>query len=262
VLSLLRRANEGAHDPHAELLDEGRLSLLHGEFVTARARLASAEELVRSEPDESAHADAALYDAWIREEEGDVGGAARAALEFLRRRDLFRGNDPTVPIFFAPIAVRGGAVSRSDALAMPLVPRGASPEADPELAEMRVVLRLALASDPASAREVLSELAGRTPRLSGGGLDDEIGYQLARARELAGDLDGAIGAAEPVVRTCFWDGTRNLRAALILGRAREAKGDTAGACEAYARVLSRWGSAKPRSVTADAARARAVHCPR
>lgn len=45
-----------------------------------------------------------------------------------------------------------------------------------------------------------------------------------------------------------------VRAALLLGKALEANGDTRGACDAYAKILVRWGTAK-RSVTADEARA-------
>jgi serine/threonine-protein kinase len=45
-------------------------------------------------------------------------------------------------------------------------------------------------------------------------------------------------------------------AAMHLAEAREASGDGVGACEAYRTVLDRWGSAKPRSTTAEAARAR------
>jgi eukaryotic-like serine/threonine-protein kinase len=45
-------------------------------------------------------------------------------------------------------------------------------------------------------------------------------------------------------------------AALHLAEAREASGDDPGACEAYRAVLDRWGGAKPRSMTAEAARAR------
>jgi eukaryotic-like serine/threonine-protein kinase len=41
-----------------------------------------------------------------------------------------------------------------------------------------------------------------------------------------------------------------------LGEAREHAGDVAGARAAYEEVLRRWGKAKPRSVTADKARAR------
>ena len=47
-----------------------------------------------------------------------------------------------------------------------------------------------------------------------------------------------------------------MRAVRDLGVAREATGDRAGACEAWQRVLDRWGRATPRSVTAEDARAR------
>jgi hypothetical protein len=54
----------------------------------------------------------------------------------------------------------------------------------------------------------------------------------------------------------------HIHAALDLGRALEQTGDAPGACDAYQRVLARWGSAKPASTTADAARAaaRALSC--
>jgi serine/threonine-protein kinase len=56
----------------------------------------------------------------------------------------------------------------------------------------------------------------------------------------------------------------HVRAGLDLGRALEQSGDTAGACDAYGRVLARWGTAKPPSATATAARAasRALSCAR
>jgi serine/threonine-protein kinase len=42
---------------------------------------------------------------------------------------------------------------------------------------------------------------------------------------------------------------------LYLGMALDATGDRAGAARAYDEVLSRWGRAKPRSITAEKARA-------
>ena len=45
-------------------------------------------------------------------------------------------------------------------------------------------------------------------------------------------------------------------AARDLGRALERTGQREAACASYRRVLDRWGHAKPRSVTADDARAR------
>ncbi len=48
----------------------------------------------------------------------------------------------------------------------------------------------------------------------------------------------------------------SLRSALHLGQALEATQQPQKACAAYARILRLWGSARPRSVTADAARRR------
>ena len=54
----------------------------------------------------------------------------------------------------------------------------------------------------------------------------------------------------------------HVRAELLLGRTLEAAGEKQGACGAYAEVLKHWGEAKPKSVTADAARerSRALGC--
>ena len=47
-----------------------------------------------------------------------------------------------------------------------------------------------------------------------------------------------------------------MRCHLLLGQMLEQNSDRVGACAEYAAVLSRWGNAKPRSVTAEKARAR------
>jgi eukaryotic-like serine/threonine-protein kinase len=62
-----------------------------------------------------------------------------------------------------------------------------------------------------------------------------------------------LGACHPLV-----DPFAFVRAGLALGQELEAKGDKAGACGAYQKVLERWGQAKPRSVTAEKARQRAA----
>jgi hypothetical protein len=43
-------------------------------------------------------------------------------------------------------------------------------------------------------------------------------------------------------------------ARLMLGQALEAKGDKAGACEAYRYILDRWKNPRPRSITVEQAR--------
>lgn len=77
---------------------------------------------------------------------------------------------------------------------------------------------------------------------------------------LGGEIDEATRWLEGATRSCsaLSFPLEQTRAHLWLGRAREAGRDRAGACAAYRRVLDRWGRAKPRSVTAEEARARAV----
>ena len=47
-----------------------------------------------------------------------------------------------------------------------------------------------------------------------------------------------------------------MRAHYLLGLALEGSGDKAGAAKAYRFVVSQWGQARPRSVTAEKAKAR------
>src|SRR6185295_3195696 len=87
---------------------------------------------------------------------------------------------------------------------------------------------------------------------------------VGHTRFLAGRVDEALPLLDKGASSCQelelpW---AHARAQLWAGQAREAKGDLDGACRAYAGVLERWGNAKPRSITADEARARisALHC--
>jgi hypothetical protein len=74
---------------------------------------------------------------------------------------------------------------------------------------------------------------------------------------LAGQLDRAVAALGTRAHHCKFlsDSLDRIQATLLLGEALEQKSDAAGACEAYAGVLFRWGGAK-QSVSANEARAR------
>jgi hypothetical protein len=110
--------------------------------------------------------------------------------------------------------------------------------------------------DARSAVAVLASWGGTPPPfVPGTGLGGDIGRTYA----LAGDdatavirlrlAAGACNAIEqPIAQT---------RARYWLGRALEDAGDRPGACDAYRRVNERWGSARPRSITARDALARA-----
>jgi serine/threonine-protein kinase len=113
-----------------------------------------------------------------------------------------------------------------------------------------------------SADEAREALAAQPQGVRLPSLEGDIisaGY-LGQTYLLAGRLDDAIPMLRRAVASCpYPDGAIWFRlwAAEPLGEALEQKGDKDGACAAYAEVLSRWGNAKPRSVTADAARAHA-----
>jgi serine/threonine-protein kinase len=126
---------------------------------------------------------------------------------------------------------------------------------------------------PAEAREALSALPRSAP-VAGLAGHPFAGGVLGRAYWLAGDAE----RAEPLLRAATaWCGSAlplqplleadwriaRIRDFATLGELLEKKGDKGGACARYAAVLARWGKAKPRSVTADKARARskALGCP-
>jgi serine/threonine-protein kinase len=76
---------------------------------------------------------------------------------------------------------------------------------------------------------------------------------------LAGRVDDAIPLLRLAANSCdfVFDPIILIRAALWWGEALEAKGDTRGACDAYAMVLHHWEHATTRSITADEARTHA-----
>jgi serine/threonine-protein kinase len=81
---------------------------------------------------------------------------------------------------------------------------------------------------------------------------------VGRMYLLAGRTDDAITWLGQATQSCaaLQFPFEQTRAFLWLGQAKESKGDTKGACGAYRVVLDRWGHAKPKSVSADQARAR------
>jgi serine/threonine protein kinase/tetratricopeptide (TPR) repeat protein len=87
-----------------------------------------------------------------------------------------------------------------------------------------------------------------------------------RALLLTDQLDAAIAYLRRGAAACtaLEDPFLHTRTHLWLGQALERRGERSAACAAYGVILKRWGSAKPRSSTADEARkaARSLGCPR
>jgi eukaryotic-like serine/threonine-protein kinase len=193
-------------------------------------------------------------------ESDDVAEAERLATAFSSRADAWSSAEQGAGVDKAVWLLRAGAKNGTDfeserqARVSALLRSGVHPG----LAWTYAYAAVAETKDEAlAALSVLGQFAPLTSFLGPvrGIPDAEIGH----AYWLAGDADRAIVHLERAVRHCrvvSWP-YELARAGLELGRAREARGETALACAAYARVLRRWGDARPRSVTADAARARA-----
>jgi len=112
------------------------------------------------------------------------------------------------------------------------------------------------AATPQEAKEALDTLPRYSPLPPYEGI---IYYErvMGQVLLLAGRVDEAIPHLQRAQHACFTPDyvPSHQLSAELLGEALEANGDKDGACAAYGEVLVRWGNAKPRSVTADKARA-------
>jgi serine/threonine-protein kinase len=124
-------------------------------------------------------------------------------------------------------------------------------------------------AEPAASAQDAKEALDALPRYSPLPAYEGIIYNervMGQVLLLAGHVDEAIPHLQRAQHACFTPDyvPSHQLSAELLGEALESKGDKDGACAAYAEVLVRWGSAKPRSVTADKARAhtKALGCGR
>ena len=87
---------------------------------------------------------------------------------------------------------------------------------------------------------------------------DPADLQRRQERGVAGQHAEAVDWLEEATRSCkaLQFPILHTRAHLWLGQAYEALDRREDACRAYQVVLKRWGQAKPKSITADEARAR------
>jgi serine/threonine-protein kinase len=121
------------------------------------------------------------------------------------------------------------------------------------------------ASTPAEAKAALEAVPRFEPLPAT--WDDITGEEffVGNVYQLAGHTDEALPHLVRATHACdlLVNTFEHLHASFLLGQALESKHDIPGACKAYGVVLSHWGNAKPRSRTADAARARvkALSCP-
>ncbi|MFT3775760.1 MAG: protein kinase [Minicystis sp.] len=249
------------------------VDMFAGDFVSAEKGARAFEKLVSTSRRQDDHGAYALVLARILQEQGRDKDAAAVAIDFLDRRDAWEPNPGAEDIAMARdatpsllvIALQGGRLTRADYVAR----RAAMQKA--WAARVTPVARnfvwphfwARAAGDAEGAREAfaaLPEFPAPPPFRPETSVDEDLG----RAAFLAGRPDEAISWLDPFTKSCnaLKFPIAHTRAHLDLGRAREAKGDTKGACAAYQVVIDRWGKAKPKSITADLARDRmkALRC--
>jgi tetratricopeptide (TPR) repeat protein/predicted Ser/Thr protein kinase len=246
-------------------MDHLRLALITGDFAAARTLAEQYQASVEMRPHASFndHLRPAEVLLGIARETGDDAQAFRIALDFASRSDMWsKSTQGDVGIDSGRAverqAVRAGGLARSEFVAR----RTAwIAEERRNLAHPGLIWTYAFASSaetPEEANEalrVLPEFAPLTSVVHYVGIPDA---EVGRTYLLAGDVDQAIAYLTKAVATCvaFRHPFVHTRAQLELGEALERKGNNPGACGAYRKVVDRWGSAKPRSISAEKARAR------
>jgi serine/threonine-protein kinase len=241
--------------------------VLEGDFDAAGRDALEVERLEEKSTSLTAHAIPARLRVEILHETGRDAEAARVAQQYLARstawiadpraEDLALSHDAELAMRMA--MARGGLASGGELedarRAWVSRWRSALPARQQPFAWLFGYA--ATAETPEQARAALDALPefGALPRH----VPDVLGAAwLGRVHLLAGNLEEAVTWLKKAVLACFafdapFDHTR---AARDLGEALERRGDVAGACAAYGRVLSRWGEARPKSRSAEAARLR------
>ena len=250
-----------------EPVDLANVDILEGDFASAERRLHELEKLLAAEPGAQVHAESQTTLLRIAQETGSADRGRRIAESYLARKDAWspphRVDD--VSITLDPVPLMLGALAGADAMA----PAQLDAQRDAWLDARRAKtgsgylgdLWVAAWAMPATTHEQAIAALAALPQL--GGLPPFTpttpGASYAgHVYLLANHLDEAIPALRSGATSCtvLAEGIPNTHGWMDLGTALEARGERNGACEAYRVVLSRWGHARPRSVTAEAARAR------
>jgi serine/threonine-protein kinase len=257
------------HRAKLEPVDTALLALSTGDFTEAEQRLKASEMAAAGEPGAQAHAETLTLLARIAEETGKPDRARAVAEAYLARKDAWAPSHrvDNVSIFLDPIPEMLGVLARTGGLSPAQLEARRSAWLGAWRAKTSVAylgdLWIAAWAAPASSREqglaaidALASFGSVPPFVPNMPAEALVGH----AELLADRLDDAVPMLRRGTATCtvLTEPFGNTRGWLDLGSALEAKGDRAGACDAYRVVVDRWGHARPRSVTAEHARARTV----
>jgi serine/threonine-protein kinase len=256
---------EGDERARTELEERALLEMAQGDFEAAERDVVAWEEAVSGSAEEFAHYDPATAHMFLALETGRPAEAARVADAFLAKRagwtrDLYYPDRKMLPL---EVKYAAGALSQPEMAAARetwFAAEAARSTPFGGLTMRGFAWALAYRVSARSAADATDALA-RLPQLSPlpdpllrtVEIDDAIGVVYLRA--------GRAGEALPYLKraggSCFaLDWPIPHRTSLLhLGEALETTGDRAGACSAYTRLVSLWGHARPRSTSAEAARA-------
>jgi serine/threonine-protein kinase len=261
------RTGSGAR--RSALADEARLFIYEGDFAAAEASLVRMEDDAAGASDETAHL-GLIWLTMVREEQGATGRAIAAANDFVRKLPAWVHDWPNRwrPLALAELVRAGRITPEQGRATADAWMREAAPRLGARWRNDIWTLSFAYpAQTEAEARDALAALPAWLPLRNHAGEPDQAGA-VGRVYALVGDAEHAVPLLRAEARWCgpvpsgfaavdVGPSIRAVQDRLLLGQALEQKGDRDGACAEYAAVLTRWGAAKPRSVTADKARARA-----
>ena len=243
--------------------DDVDLALWTGDFASARSGLAAFAAPAPAQTPSSFDRVMRVDVLW---ESGDARGAGDLAMAFVKEAPAMprveRPESDPLPHMLAR-ARQGGALSEADYVAqrdawIASWRRRLDDEAWTAAAPVIWALAFSYPANEADARaavERLPSFGGAPPPIASRRFwtdDGPIGELLL----MGGRIDDALARLRPAAHQCTL-ALEPIRAQLRLGEALEKTGDVTGACSSFATVLSHWGHAKPRSLTADEARAHA-----
>jgi eukaryotic-like serine/threonine-protein kinase len=241
-----------------ELYDRARLDFEAGQFAQAKERLLEGSRLSQSDRNALIHAKYAALLVQIERETGRPKDAVKVADAYRKREEVWQSSQlalgPTLSILRT--LLHAGALSKDafvkerDAL---LTEGLGTNNTDPgSVWFFAYVYRIEQREEAEEAMAALAKLPPGSPSRTTLRL---FSADLGRMYLLAGRMDEARTSLRPEHRACstLGDGPG---VSLTLGQVLEETGDKDGACAAYQIVLDQWGDARPRSVTAEKARAR------
>jgi serine/threonine-protein kinase len=259
--------------PGFEVNNLTELDVLSGDLDAAQEHARGLEQRLAGSADSRWHAVAALWQVLASTEAGQPREAAGVAGEFLRTQGAWapeaRGDDTAMARDPTPVLLlaqrRAGLLSPDDfeARRREWVDAWAQRAQPGYLPFVWLHGYAAVAETAGDAQRALDEQPsfGPIPRYAPYTPGDAY---IGTTYYLAGRMSEALPFLRRAARSCMalaWP-FEHTRALLALGETQAALGLREEACSSYGVVLARWGNARPRSVTADKARAlsRALGC--